>query len=84
MSIVTTNDEAKEFIAARVREALALRDMNQKKLAQATKETEMTISNVVNGKHVPDAAILKRISEALRVTTDWLLSPPEKKTRRTA
>lgn len=83
-----TNDEAKERIGAHVSRFMADRKMSQATLSRVTEESEMTISRVVRGKHVPNSALLHRLAEALQVSTDDLLAPivdaPQKKSRRTA
>lgn len=85
MSTVVTDDEAKRNIAANVARLLALRGWTQKQLADATGETNMIISRIMREKHVPNAATLARIAEALDTSTDILLDPPPKeKSRQTA
>ena len=88
MSTVITNDEAKRRIGANVTRIMGERSVSQADLSRITEENEMTISRVVRGKHVPNSALLHRLSEALQVTTDELLAPIQsatpKKTRRTA
>lgn len=75
MSTVITNDEAKERIGANVTRYMAERNMSQATLSRTTGESEMTISVVVRGKHVPSSAILHRIAEALQVKIDELFAP---------
>lgn len=88
MCTVITNDEAKERIGANVTRFMGDRNMSQATLSRVTEESEMTISRVVRGKHVPNSALLHRLAEALQVTTDDLLAPvvevPRKRNRRTA
>ena len=91
MSTVITNDETKDRIGANVTRFMAERKMSQATLSRVTGESEMTISQVVRGKHVPNSAILHRIAEALQVKMDDLVAPtvaasetPPKRRRKTA
>lgn len=70
-----TNDEAKERIGANVARHMAVRGMSQATLSRITGESEMTISQIVRAKHVPNSAILHRLSEALQVSMDELVAP---------
>ena len=83
-----TNDEAKARIGAHVSRFMVDRKMSQATLSRVTEESEMTISRVVRGKHVPNSPLLHRLAEALQVSTDELLAPvvevPRKRNRRTA
>lgn len=79
-----TDDDTKAYVAANVSAELARLGWSQVKLATATGENAMTISNVIRGVHVPGAGLLCRIAEALNVSVDTLLSPPNKKPRRSA
>lgn len=82
MSTVITNDETRERIAVHLPKYMADRKMSQATLSRITGESEMTISQVVRGLHVPNSAILHRIAEALQVKMDDLVAPisrqPEK------
>lgn len=85
MSTVVTDAEAKRNIAANVSRLLGVRGWSQKQLASATGETNMIISRIVRGVHVPNAATLARIAEALDTSTDILLDePPKENSRQTA
>jgi transcriptional regulator with XRE-family HTH domain len=76
MSNVVTDADAKKYIAANVARLLETRGWMQQDLAEATGENKMTISRVCRGIHVPSAALLARIAEALDVSTDRLIAPP--------
>lgn len=75
MSTVITNDETRERIAVHLPRIMAERKMTQATLSRVTGESEMTISQVVRGLHVPNSAILHRIAEALQVKMDDLVAP---------
>lgn len=77
MSTVISNDDAKRIIAANVRRSLAERkpDWTQSDLARATGDNVMTISHLIRGTRCPSAALLKRVAEALGVSSDALLTP---------
>ena len=73
-----SNDDAKRFIAANVKRALAERkpDWSQSDLARATGDNVMTVSHLIRGARLPSAALLRRVAEALGVSSDDLISPP--------
>lgn len=75
MSTVITNDEAKERIGVNVSRYMVEKNMSQAELSRITGESEMTISQIVRSKHVPNSAILHRIAEALQVKMDELVAP---------
>lgn len=78
---MVTDDEAKANIASNVLRLLALRGWNQKKLAIATGETEMTISRVCRAQTVSGIGVVARIAEALDSNVDRLIADPPKKSR---
>lgn len=73
-----SDDNAKIFISANVNAAMDLAGMSQTELARRTEESDARISLVRRGVHIPSSALLARIAEALRVSTDWLLADPAK------
>lgn len=79
-----TDEQAKRHIAANLTRLLKERGVSQSELARRTKEARMTIWRTASGLHVPSAALLARIAEALETTLDELLEAPQKKSRRTA
>jgi len=81
MSIVISDNEAKQRIAANLRSFLDQSGWSQADLARAAKTTDMTVSYAIRGKSAPGAAILARIAEALSVTIDDLLAESPKKIR---
>ena len=75
---MVTDEQAKENIKANLARLLVDRGWSQNELARRTKESRMTISNVCRGNHVPSAALLARIAEALDVSMDRIVDfPPE-------
>lgn len=70
-----TNDETRGRIGFNVSRYMAERKMTQATLSRITGESEMTISQVARGKHVPNSAILHRIAEALQIKMDDLVAP---------
>lgn len=79
-----SDDQAKKHIAANLAKMLNEKKVSQSELARRTGEQRMTIWRTVSGLHVPSAALLARIAEALETTLDKLLEAPTKKSRRTA
>jgi transcriptional regulator with XRE-family HTH domain len=77
MATVITNNEAKLYIAANVKRLLAERrpEWSQSDLARATEDNVMTISHLIRGARLPSAALLRRVAEALGVSSDELMSP---------
>ncbi len=65
-----TDTDAKRKISSTVRRLMKDRGVSQAELARATEESEMRISLLVRGEHLPSAAFLKRVAEALSATTD--------------
>ena len=75
---MVSDDQTKNNIAENLRRILESRGLEQKFLADATGENQMTISRIVRGKNVPGAGVLARIAEALDVSIDRLVqAPPE-------
>jgi transcriptional regulator with XRE-family HTH domain len=67
---------AKQNLSSNIQRLLADRGMTQKQLAEATGETEMTISRVVRGLHLPSVGIVARIAEAFDVSIDRIVARP--------
>lgn len=82
-TVILTDEDAKTIIAENVSRLMAERGLKQKDVAVAAGENEMAISRVVRAIHVPSAAMLANIADALGVTTDSLLTKP-KNSRRSA
>lgn len=81
---VIDDNEAKANIAANVTFLLHERDWPQRKLASITRETRMMICRICRGEHLPNAATLARIAEALHTSVDWLLADHGNQGRKTA
>ena len=75
-----SDEKARQHIASNIQELLKTHDppWTQADLARATNERETTISLIVRGAHVPQAARLARIAEALDVSLDYLVLAPPK------
>ena len=84
MQAVIKDAEAKANIAANVSRLIELRGISQKELAARTGETEMSISRVARGLHVPGSTMLARIAEALGTSVDSLIYGNGKKSRQSA
>lgn len=74
-----TDDEIKFNIATNVRRLLESRGWSQKQLADASGETQMIISRICRGLHIPHAGTVVRLAEAFDVSVDRLvMTAPEK------
>lgn len=60
-------------IGERVRQARLARGLSQADLADMVGTSTPYISNIETGKHTMKISVLVKISEALEVSTDWLL-----------
>lgn len=60
-------------LGKRINSALAKRDMKQKELAKILNVTDNTISYFCSGSRTPKVEQIIKISEALNITTDYLL-----------
>lgn len=67
-----TEDELKTHLAETMPALMAARGMSQRELAQATGDSDTQVSRVIKGLHVPNAAFLCRIAEALECSLDLL------------
>lgn len=74
MSIVVSDDQALQYIAANV--ARLRGDRSYSELAKLVDSYPANISKIEKGEHMPGAALLSRLAEALGVTSDDLLQPP--------
>ena len=73
MTTVITDDEARIRIGANITSILHSKGLKQADLARLTEESTAQISRICGGKHLPNAALLCRISEALDVTMNQLM-----------
>lgn len=76
MTIVLTDDQAKDYISKNVNRLLEKMEMSPADLARATGENRVRISSVTRGLHNPSASFLARLAEALGVTPNDLLAKP--------
>jgi transcriptional regulator with XRE-family HTH domain len=67
--------ELAKSVGERIREARRVRGMSQMKLAEKTSISLPHVGSIEKGKSLITIATLKKISEALDVTTDSLLRP---------
>ena len=63
----------KKIIGQRINSALAKRNVKQKELAAALNVSDNTISYFVSGKRTPNTGQIIKISQTLKVSTDYLL-----------
>lgn len=76
---MTTDADAKIYVAANVQGLLAQSNRKVFWLMKATGELPNRIYPVVRGDAMASAGLLSRIAEALQTSTDALLSKPSKK-----
>ena len=62
------------MIGRKIKYLLEEKGIKQKELAEKIGVHEVTVSRYINGNHTPPAEIIKKIAEALGVTSDYLLS----------
>ncbi|MGL4914477.1 MAG: helix-turn-helix domain-containing protein [Romboutsia sp.] len=67
------------IIAQRISRARRDLNLKQKELAQKANITEASLSRYENGIREPKSAVLSRLSEALEVSTDYLLGITDEK-----
>lgn len=60
--------------SSRLMEAMSRKGMNQKELASMADVPQGAISTYCNGKGKPSSEVLYRLSKALSVSMEWLLS----------
>jgi len=70
-------ESTKDLFPERLRAARALRELNQDALATRTKLQPSAISHFETGTRKPSFDNLKRLADALDVTTDYLLGRVE-------
>jgi transcriptional regulator with XRE-family HTH domain len=78
MATVISNEKALENAARNMRSLLEKSGMSLRELARTTGDSPMTLSNILNAKHVPGVSVLARVAEAFGVTIDDLLKSPDK------
>lgn len=71
-----TEAEAKQNVPANLRRILADRVWTPLELARRSQLSQSTVYAAYNGRNIPSAFVLRRIAEALDVSTDRLLDPP--------
>lgn len=81
MSTAVTDEQAKAFIAANVRELRGERSRNW--LAREVGTYPINITRIESKENMPGAGLLTRLAEALGTTVDGLLSKPKKLSKKT-
>ncbi len=61
-------------LSDRIKATRLNKGMSQAELATAAQVSQPTVANWESGSHVPRSTVLDRISDALDVETDWLLT----------
>lgn len=84
MPAVIKDEQIIENIRCNVSRILTQRKLSQAWLARISSESDMTISRIVRGVHMPASGTLHRIAQALGVSTDYLIQHAEKKSQRSA
>jgi len=72
-------EQAKENIAANVRQLMDARNMTQVGLSEAASISQGFVSKILRGVIMPNALLLHNVAEALGVSTDRLLDSPRRK-----
>lgn len=67
------NDEPKDIFASRLQQARAARELSQQELAEKSGLPPTSISHFERGGRRPSFDNLKRLANALNVTTDFLI-----------
>ena len=67
-------DERKLQIGARIRELRKLHQISMDKFAKLIGSTSATVSNLENGLTMPSGETLLRISDAMAISVDWMLT----------
>lgn len=73
-----TNEKTMEIVANNLQRYLEESGMSLRELARKTGDPPMTISNIINAKHVVGIGVLARIAEAFRLKVDDFLKEPQK------
>ncbi len=81
---VITDDEARYNIGHNIRALLKTKSWSQGELARKSGESAMNVSRIINGVHIPNAAILARLAEALEVSTDYLITKHGRNSKKSA
>jgi ribosome-binding protein aMBF1 (putative translation factor) len=68
-----TDEEAKDRVAANIRQILEERGLSGRALARMTGDTAMRINTVMRGEVNPNIGVLARIAAALQTTVDYLV-----------
>lgn len=63
----------------RIADLLKRSGLTQRELADRVGVTEITMTHIINGDHIPKGPIIANIANALHTTTDYLLGTEEKK-----
>lgn len=71
--------EAKQNIAANVRQLMDARAMTQVELATEAKISQGFVSKILSASILPNALLLHNVAEALGVTSEKLLDFPRRK-----
>ncbi len=81
-----TDEQTKECLARNVLSRITELGWTQSRLADESGENNMMISRICNKTHLASARVVRRIAEAMGVSTDYLLRelPPVKKSRKQA
>lgn len=68
-----TDEQAKQRVAANIRQILESRSLSGRALARMTGDTPVRINDVLRGEHNPNIGVLARIAAALETTVDYLV-----------
>lgn len=71
-----TEAQAKQNVPANLCRILSDRKMTPRELSRRAQLSQSTVYAAYNGRNIPSAFVLRRIAEALDVSTDRLLDPP--------
>lgn len=72
--MIVTDDEVKTNLSINVRRLLESRGWSGRDLARICRESQPTISRLLNGEHVPKLGTVTRIAAALQTSVDYLLA----------
>lgn len=84
MRDVITDAAARANIAANIQRLRERHDLSRYGLAKLVNATTIQITRIERGDHVPGPALLSRIAEALKTSTDKLILTPAEKSLATA
>ena len=65
-----------DMVGERIKDALKIRNINQKELAYMVDVSEVTMSRYISGTRYPKSDIIKKIANALDVPVSYLVSDP--------